>query len=132
MVILNGMQSARHCWRWVRLIGTYACWGKVTRLRICAATDYARVNKNQGCAWRLTPNLLCMARLEVRSTGEAQAEIAAALLGLGLQEVEAGFFVAEGDGRALVRVLGSVTELQKGARHAASDERITINFQDAG
>lgn len=72
-----------------------------------------------------------MARLEVRWTGEAQTQIAEELEGLGLQEVEVGFYAAEGEGRTLVKVLGAVTELQRGARHAAaSDEVVSINFQD--
>ena len=102
---------------------------QVPRLWVSA---HDRVEQTRDARYRPRPNLLCMARLEVRWTGEAQAEIAADLLGLGLQEVETGVFVAEGEGRSLVKVLGSVTELQKGERHAASDEQITISFQDVG
>jgi isopropylmalate/homocitrate/citramalate synthase len=73
-----------------------------------------------------------MARLEVRWTGEAQAEIAEELEGLGLQEVEAGFFVAEGEGRTLIKVVGAIGELRKAARHAGSGEVLNVNFQDPG
>jgi hypothetical protein len=73
-----------------------------------------------------------MARLEVRWTGEAQAEIGEELAGLGLQEVEAGFFVAEGEGRTLVKVVGAIRELEKGSRHAGHGEVLTVHFQDPG
>ena len=73
-----------------------------------------------------------MARLEVRWSGEDQAEISEALKGLGLQEVEVGFFAAEGEGRTLVKVIGAIRELQKGALHAGNDEVLTVDFQDPG
>ena len=71
-----------------------------------------------------------MARLEVRWTGEAQAEIAAELADLGLDQVETGCFVAEGEGRTLIKVVGALRDLQKRAHHTHGDETIIVEFRD--
>lgn len=70
-----------------------------------------------------------MARLEVQWSGDEQSGVADVLIGLGLREVEPGFFVAEGEGRTLVRVLGPIRDLERRVRDAGDYSALIVKFR---
>ena len=65
-------------------------------------------------------------------SGEDDQEIASALVDLGLKESGDGRYVAEGEGRKLIRVVGAIRQLEGRVRAGGSDEIFTVHFEDAG
>ena len=71
-----------------------------------------------------------MARLEVRWSGDPKGEVAVALAGLGLEEAGGGHYVAEGEGRTLIRVVGTLRDLQSRVHSEGQDDLLTVHFVD--
>jgi hypothetical protein len=70
-----------------------------------------------------------VASLEVRWSGEPRVEVAVALQGLGLEEMDEGRYLVEGDGRTLVPVVDAVRDLETRVRSAGGE--LSVRFVDS-
>ena len=72
-----------------------------------------------------------MASLEVRWTGERQSELAVALERLGLRHVGGDRYLAEGEGRTLIRSVGAVRDLERLVHSEGGDNVFKVHFVDS-